>query len=119
MKKKFEEFANFLQTAPINTFVAVTETGWTLILILKITFLGSHTSFGKCRSDKKGASKGGGVCIFVPKKFTADIKSSLETVDESFFESIWVEITDPLTENYLLTFPIAHTNVLVSIFLIS
>ena len=34
---------------------------------------------------KTGASKDGGIGIFVPKKFTADIKSSLETVDESFF----------------------------------
>ena len=36
------------------------------------------------------------------RKFTADIKPSLETVDESFFESIWVEITDPLTEKLLI-----------------
>ena len=34
----FEEFLMFLQTAPINTFVAVTETSWTLIVILKIIF---------------------------------------------------------------------------------
>ena len=63
----------------------------------------SHTFFGKCRSDKTGASKGGGAGIIVPKKFTADIESSLETVDESFFESIWVEITDPLTEKLLVS----------------
>ena len=58
-----------------------------------------HTFFEKCSSDKTVASKGGGVGIFVPKKFPASIKSSIETIDESFFESIWVEITDPLTEN--------------------
>ena len=120
LKKKCEEFANFLQTAPINTFVAVTETWLDTDCNIENNFLTpSHTFLGKCRSDKTGASKGGGLGIFVPKKITADIKSSLETVDEIFFDSIWVEINDPLTENYLLKFLIAQTNVLVSVFLIS
>ena len=44
----------------------------------------------------------GGVGVFVPKKYTADIKSSIETVDESFIESIWVEITDLRTEKLLV-----------------
>ena len=86
LKNKFEEFANFLQTAPINTFVAVTETWLDTDSNIENNFLtASHTFFGKCRSDKTGASKGGGVGIFVPKKITVDIKSSLETVEESFF----------------------------------
>ena len=98
LEEKFEEFANFLQTAPIKTFVAVTETWLDTDCSIEKNFLtASHTLFGKCRSDKTGASKSGGVGIFVPKKFTADIKSSRETVDD-FFGSTWVEITDPLTE---------------------
>ena len=105
LKNKFEEFSNFLQTAPINTFVAVTETWLDTDCNIKNNFLtASHTFFGKCRSDKTGASKGGGVGIFVPKKYTADIKLSIEIVDESFFESICVEITDPLTEKLLVNF---------------
>ena len=103
LKNQFEEFVIFLQTAPINTFVAVTETWLDTDFNIENNFLtASHTFFGKCRSEKTGAAKGGGVGIFVPKKFTADIKSSLETVDESFFESFWVEITDPLTEKLLV-----------------
>ena len=70
LKNKFEELANFLQTAPINTFVAVTETWLDTDCNIEYNFLtSSHTFFGKCRSHKTGA----------------DIKSSLETVDESFF----------------------------------
>ena len=68
---------------------------------IELNFLtASHTFFGKCRSDKTGASKGG-VGIFVPKTYSISINSSIETVDESFFESIWVELTDPLTEKLL------------------
>ena len=119
LKNKIDEFSNFLQTAPINTFVAVTESWLDIDCNIEDKFLtASHTFFGKCRSEKTGASKGGGVGIFVPKKFTASIKSSIKTVDKSFFDTIWVEITDSLTENYLLTFLIAQTNVL-SNFLIS
>ena len=66
--KKFEEFANFLQTAPINTFVAVTETWLDTDCNIENNFLtASHTFFGKCRSYKTGASKGGGVGNFVTK----------------------------------------------------
>ena len=86
LKNKFEEFSIFLQTTPINTFVAVTETWLDGDCNLENNFLTeSHTFFGKCRSDKTGASKGRGVGIFVPKKLTASINSSIETVDESFF----------------------------------
>ena len=103
LKNKLEEFANFLETAPINTFVAVAETLlYTDCNIENNFFIASHTFFGKCRSEKTRASKGGGVGIFVSRKLTTDIESSLETVDESFFESIWVEITDPLTEKLLI-----------------
>ena len=86
LKNKFEEFSNFLQTAPINTFVAVIETWLDTDCHIENNFLtSSHTFFGKCRSDKTGASKGGGVGISVPKKFSASINSSIETVDDSFF----------------------------------
>ena len=103
LKNKFEEFANFSQTAPINTFVAVTETWLDTYGNIENNFLtATHTFFGKCRAEETGDSKGGGLGIFVPKKFTADIKPSRETVDESFFESIWVEIIDHLTEKLLV-----------------
>ena len=53
--------------SPINTFVAVTETWLDTDCNTENNFLtASHPFFGKCRSDKTGASKGGGVGIFVP-----------------------------------------------------
>ena len=60
LKNKFDEFSNFLQIAPINTFVAVTET-WldTDFNIENIFLTASHIFFGKSRSDKILASKGG------------------------------------------------------------
>ena len=92
-----------MQTAPINTFVAVTVTWLDTDCNIEKNFLTvSRTFFGKCRSDRTRSSKGGGVGIFVPKIFTANNKSSLETIDESFLGSIWVEIADPLTEKLLV-----------------
>ena len=98
-KTSLKSFQNFLQKAPIITFVAVTET-W---LDTDCKFLtASHIFFGKCRSDKTEASKSRGVGVFAPKNFSASFNSSNEMVDETFFESIWVEITDPLTEKLLV-----------------
>ena len=70
LKNKFKEFSNFLQTAPINTFVAVAETWLDTNCIIENNFLtASHTFFGKCRSDKTRASKGGEKGIFVRKNY--------------------------------------------------
>ena len=85
LKNKFEEFANFLQIAPTNTFVAVTESWLDTNFNIENNFLTAlHTFFGNCRSDKTGASKDGGVGIFVPKNFTVDIKSSLKRLTRVF-----------------------------------
>ena len=78
-KNMFEEFSNFLETAPINTFVAVTETWLDTDCDIENNFLrASHTFFGKCRSDKTKASKGGGVGIFVPKKLPPVLTQALK-----------------------------------------
>ena len=85
----FEEFLNFLQTAPINTFVAVTENWSDTDCKTSDKFLtATPTLFGKCRSDKKEASKGGEVGTFVPTEFKTSFESRIETVDENFFEYI-------------------------------
>ena len=89
---KFKEFSKFLQTPPINTFVAVTETWLDTDCNVEKNFLtASHTFLGKSRSDKTGASKGKGVDIFDPKNITADIKSRIETVDEIFLNPFWLK----------------------------
>ena len=70
LKNNFKEFSNFLQTAPINTFVAVAETWLDTNCIIENNFLtASHTFFGICRSDETGASKGGEKGIFVRKNY--------------------------------------------------
>ena len=66
---KFEEFANFLQTAPINTFVAVTETWLDTDSNTENNFLtASYAFLGKCRSEKKGGFKGRRSRYFCPEK---------------------------------------------------
>ena len=85
LMNKFEEFANFLQTAPINTFVAVTET-WldTDCNIENIFLTASHTFFEKCRSEKTGASKGGGVFIFSLKNLPPILNQALKRLMRVF-----------------------------------
>ena len=118
LKNRFEEFTNFLQTAPIKTFVAVTKTWLDTDCNIENNFLTAwQFFFRKCRSDKTWVSKGGGVGIFIPKEFTASFKSSIETNDESFLIHLgWNNW--PSDKKFLLTILIAQTNVLGSIVLI-
>ena len=49
LKKKFEELSNLLQTAAINTIVAVTETLSNKDFYIENNFsTAMHTFFGKC-----------------------------------------------------------------------
>ena len=79
LKNKFEEFSNFLQTAPINTFVALNETWLDTYCNTENNFLtASHNFFGKCRSDITGASKGKGTrqpLIFLEKFLISEPKT--------------------------------------------
>ena len=85
LKNKFEEFANFLQTAPINRFVAVTETWLDTDCNIEINFLTAlHTFFGKCRSDKTVASKGGGVGILSRKNLPPILNQALKQLMRVF-----------------------------------
>ena len=89
LKNKFEEFGNFLQTAPINTFVAVTETWLDTDCNIENNFLtSSHTFFGKCRSDETGASKGGGVGILSRKNLPPILNQELERLMRVFLNPI-------------------------------
>ena len=92
LKNMFIEFSNFLQSSPINTFVAFTETWLDTDCNIENNFLtASHTFFGKCRSDKTGASKGGGIGIFVPKKITAILNQALKRLLRVFLNPFWLK----------------------------
>ena len=52
-----------------------------------------HKFYSKSRSSKTGVNKGGGVAIWVPRDISSKRRNDLNVLNESFFESLWVEIS--------------------------
>ena len=58
------------------------------------TFLSpKHKFYSKSRSSKTGVNEGGGVAIWVPRYISSKQRNDLNVLNESFFESLWVEIS--------------------------
>ena len=91
LKNKYDFFTDFLTNLTQNTIVILTETWLKETDIYPENFLSpKHKFYSKSRSSKTGVNKGAGVAIWVPR----DISSKQRNVlNESFFESLWVEIS--------------------------
>ena len=67
------------------------------------SFLSSSRRFiHQPRSSSTELEKGGGVDICIPKKFSIKIRNDLNTINRSCFESLWIEVTEPLKEKLLI-----------------
>ena len=51
-----------------------------------------HKFYSTSRSSKTGVNKGGGVAIWVPRDISSKQRNEVNVLNESFFESFWVEI---------------------------
>ena len=52
-----------------------------------------HKFYSKSRSSKTGVNKDGGIAIWVPRDISSKQGNDLNVLNESFFESLWVEIS--------------------------
>ena len=67
-----------------------------------INLSAEHNFLHKNPSHQTGAAKGGGVGIWIPKKINFKHKREFELGDPKFFETLWLEIGNPLTEKCLI-----------------
>ena len=94
LKNKYDFFADFLTNLTQNTIVILTETWLNGTDIYPENFLSPQQKFySKSRSSKTGVNKGGGVAIWVPRDKSSKQRNNLNVLNESFFESLWVEIS--------------------------
>ena len=56
----------------------------------------------KNRSHQTGAAKGGGVRIWIPKKINFKRRREFELAYPKFFENLWLELGNPLSEKCLI-----------------
>ena len=85
-----------------TSFLVVTET-WIIekTEITEFYLCNSHHFVHQPRSSLTNVQRGGGVGIWAPNQFTIKIRNDFTTVI-SFFESMWIEIGNPLTQKLLI-----------------
>ena len=99
----YEKLSNFLRTLDQLSFLAVTEIWIKENNTIPDSFLSSIYQFiHQPRSSSTELERGGGVGIWIPKKLSIKIRNDLNTINRSFFESLWIEVPEPLREKLLL-----------------
>ena len=103
LNNKYEKLSNFLTTLDESSLLAVTETWIKEKNTIPDSFLCSiHQFIHQPRSSSTEFERGGGVGIWIPKQFSIKIRINLNTINRSFFESLWIEVTEPLKEKLLI-----------------
>ena len=100
LNNKYEKLSKFLS----KSFLAVTETWIKENITIPDSFLcTSHQCIHQPRSSLTELERGGGVGIWTPKQFSIKIRNDLSTINWSFFfESLWIEVIEPLKEKLLI-----------------
>ena len=95
LKNKYDFFTDFMTNLFQNTIVILTETWLNETDMYPQKFLGpKHKFYSKSRSSKTGVNKGGDVAIWVLRDISSKQRNDLIVLNESFFESLWVEISE-------------------------
>ena len=94
LNNKYEKLSNFLTTLDQLSFLAVTETWIKENNTIPDSFLSSsHQFIHQPRSSSTELERGGGIGIWIPKKFSIKKGNDSNTINRSFFESLWIEVT--------------------------
>ena len=102
IQNKYQDISNLLQRLDSETFVIVTETWMREDQSWNINLSAEHNFLHKNRSHQTGAAKGGGVGIWIPKKINFKRRREFELADPKFFETLWLELGNPLSEKCLI-----------------
>ena len=110
IQNKYQDKSNLLQQLDSETFVIVTETWMSEEQSLNINLSAEHNFLHKNWSHKTGAAKGGGVGIWIPKNINFKRRREFELADPKFFETLWLELGNPLTEKCLINIKVLSTS---------
>ena len=103
LNNKLEQLSDFLKKPDETSFLVVTET-WIneKTYIPRFYLCNSHHFVHQPNSSLTNVQRGGGVGIRAPIQFTVKMRNDLNTINRSFFESMWIEIGKPLTQKLLI-----------------
>ena len=84
---------------------------------LNINLSAEHNFLHKNRSHQTGAAKGGGVGIWIPKNIDFKLRREFDLADPKFFETLWLELGNPLTEKFFINISYCPNQSLCDFFL--
>ena len=99
---KYQDISILLQQLDTELIVIVTETWTSEEQSLNINLSAEQNFLHKNRSHQTGAAKSGSVGIWFPKKINFKRRRDFELAHSKFFETLWLELGNPLTENCLI-----------------
>ena len=115
-QNKYPDISHLLQQLDLETIVIVTKTWTGEEQSWNINLSPEHSFLRKNRSHQTRVAKGGGVGIWIPKKKNFKCRREFELADPNFFETLWLELSNPLTEKCLINIFIVHSKAWVTSF---
>ena len=96
--------SHFLKNLDEFSFLVVIETWINENTDIPVFHLcNSHHFNHQPRSSLTNVQRGGVVGIWAPKQFTVKMRNDLNTINRSFFGSMWIDIGKPLTQKLLIS----------------
>ena len=102
IQNKYEDLSNLLEQLISQTILIVTETWISEQHDTNFNISNEHLFLQKARSKQMGVQRGGGVGVWIPRHFNVKRKNEFEIANANFFESMWLEIYEPLKDKCLV-----------------
>ena len=102
IQNKYEDFSNLLEQLDSQTILIVTKTWVSEQQDTNFNISNEHLFLQKTRSKQTRVQRGGGVGVWIPRHFNVKRKKEFEIANAKLFESMWLEINEPLKDKCLV-----------------
>ena len=102
IQNKYEDLSNLLEQLDSQTILILTETWVSEQQDTNFNTSNEHLFLQKARSKQTGVQRGGGVGVGIPRHFNVKRKKEFEIANANFFESMRLEIIEPLKDKCLV-----------------
>ena len=98
----YADLSNLLEQLDLQTIIIVTETRISVQQDTNFNISNYHLFLQKARSTPTGVQRSEGVGVWIPRHFNVKRKKKFEIANTNFFESMWLEINEPLKDKCLV-----------------
>ena len=102
IQNKYEDVSDWLQQLDSQTILIVTETWISEQQDINFNVSNEHLYLQIAQSKQTGVQLGGGVEVWTSRHINVKHKKKFEIANADFFESMWLEINEPLKDKCLV-----------------